>query len=82
MSGHRQADQLQEEAAREELVLDRKMLGGTGFHPRRLPEALVTRLRHRFERIHRGQPASIDGRSWNALLCLASDAKVEVASLC
>ncbi|RWP50302.1 AraC family transcriptional regulator [Mesorhizobium sp.] len=54
------ADQLQEEAAREELVLDRKTLGGTGFHSRRLPDALISRLRRQFEQIHRGLPV---GRS-------------------
>ncbi|BCH33943.1 hypothetical protein MesoLjLc_58730 [Mesorhizobium sp. L-8-10] len=62
------ADQLQEEAAREELVLDRKTFGGTGFHARRLPKAPVTRLRRQFERIHRGQSATAAAGIWRRTL--------------
>jgi AraC-like DNA-binding protein len=49
------ADQLEEEAAREDLVLDRRALGRTGFHPRRLPKGIVACLRREFESIHRGR---------------------------
>lgn len=49
------ADRLEEEAAREELVLDRKALGGTGFHPRHLREDIVAQLQRQFTCIHRGQ---------------------------
>lgn len=49
------ADQLEEEAAREELVLDRKTLGGTGFHPRHLTQPVVARLRRQFRLIHARQ---------------------------
>lgn len=48
-------DHLEVEAAREDLVLDRKSLGGTGVHPRRLPKDMVLRLKRQFECIHRGQ---------------------------
>ena len=47
-------DRLEEEAAREGLVLDRKTLGGTGLHARHLHPGVVAWLRQRFERIHGG----------------------------
>jgi AraC-like DNA-binding protein len=43
---------LEEEAAKEELVLDRRTLGGTGLHARHLHPNAVAWLRQRFERIH------------------------------
>jgi AraC-like DNA-binding protein len=46
------ADRLEEKAAHEGLILDRKALGGTGFHPRRLAPGLISRLRRQFECIH------------------------------
>ena len=49
------ADRLEEEAARAELVLDRKALGGTGLHARHLHPRAVAWLRERFERIHSGR---------------------------
>jgi AraC-like DNA-binding protein len=49
------ADRLEEEAARAELVLDRKALGGTGLHQRLLHPQTVAWLRERFERIHSGR---------------------------
>jgi AraC-like DNA-binding protein len=57
------ADRLEEEAAREELVLDRKALGGTGLHARHLHPGVVTWLRRRFTRIHggRGSARPTDG---------------------
>lgn len=48
------ADRLEQEAAREELVLDRKTLGGTGLHQRHLHPGVLGWLRHRFEGIHHG----------------------------
>ncbi|MDR4494001.1 MAG: helix-turn-helix domain-containing protein [Nitrospirales bacterium] len=48
-------DRLEEEAAREGLVLDRKALGGTGVHPRRLPKGMIAQLRRQFEGIHCGR---------------------------
>ena len=48
-----------EEEAREELVLDRKTLGGTGLHARHLHPGAVAWLRDRFERLHgRPRPSS------------------------
>lgn len=48
---------LEEMAASEELVLDRRVLGGTGIHPRLLTPATVRRLRQAFELVHCGRPA-------------------------
>lgn len=47
-------DRLEEEAAREGLILDRRTLGGTGLHARHLHPGVVAWLRQRFERIHGG----------------------------
>ena len=47
-------DRLEEIAADEGLVLDRRTLGGTSVHPRTLGAAEVRKLRHAFELIHGG----------------------------
>ncbi|TIL81970.1 MAG: helix-turn-helix transcriptional regulator [Mesorhizobium sp.] len=48
------AELLEEQAAREEVVLDSKTLGGTRFHTRRLTDLVIGQLRQQFEGIHRG----------------------------
>jgi AraC-like DNA-binding protein len=49
------AERLEEVAARYDLVLDAKTLGGTGIDAnRRFPKTDIARLRMRFERIHAG----------------------------
>lgn len=53
-------DLLEQEAAQEDLVIDRKTLGGTGFHRRRLPDDVVGRLKRRFELIHAATGSSQD----------------------
>jgi AraC-like DNA-binding protein len=47
-------EQLEQLAAREELVLDRPVLGGTGLHARPLEGSTLTRICHAFELIHAG----------------------------
>ncbi|MDV2983838.1 UNVERIFIED_CONTAM: AraC family transcriptional regulator [Methylobacteriaceae bacterium AG10] len=49
------SDHLESEAAKLELVLDRKTLGGSGVHARRLPSNVVERLARKFDLIHRGK---------------------------
>lgn len=46
------AEKLEEQAAQEDLLLDRKILGGTGIHIRKLPSAVMTRLQTSFQQIH------------------------------
>jgi AraC-like DNA-binding protein len=46
------AEKLEQEAAKEDLILDRHILGGTGIHTRNLEPAALTELRRPFERIH------------------------------
>ena len=48
------AERLEEEAARENLVLDAKALGGTGFHPRLMDPKVIATLRDRMRRMHGG----------------------------
>ncbi|MCB1370109.1 MAG: helix-turn-helix transcriptional regulator [Rhodobacteraceae bacterium] len=48
------AERLEEEAARENLVLDAKSLGGTGFHPRLMDPKVIATLRDRMRRMHGG----------------------------
>lgn len=48
------AERLEEGAAKEDLVLDRQTLGGTGVHDRNVPATVLTRLRCRFEQLHSG----------------------------
>jgi AraC-like DNA-binding protein len=38
--------------------MDLRSLGGTGFHPRRLPENAVGELKTQFEAVHSGRPTS------------------------
>jgi AraC-like DNA-binding protein len=47
-------EQLEEEAAKQDLVLDRKVLGGTGIHARRVPLHVIDPFTKGFERIHAG----------------------------
>jgi AraC-like DNA-binding protein len=49
------AERLEEEAAKDDLVLDRKTLGGTGVHAHDLAPEILTGLRRRFERVHNGR---------------------------
>lgn len=46
-------ERLEEEAAQMDLVLDRKVLGGTGFHTRKMGQSFVAAMRARMQRIHR-----------------------------
>ena len=52
------AEHLEEVAARAELVLDARTLGGTGFHPRRLKDTLLAGLRAGCTQVHGGEPMS------------------------
>jgi AraC-like DNA-binding protein len=47
-------DRLEEIAANEEIVLNRKVLGGTGIHPRTLSPTTVRQVRQAFELVHCG----------------------------
>ncbi|MCS0497782.1 helix-turn-helix domain-containing protein [Ancylobacter sp. MQZ15Z-1] len=49
------AERLEAEAAKYDLVLDRKTLGGTRLHSRKLAASSTERLAERFERIHSGE---------------------------
>tara|TARA_R110000751_G_scaffold1996_14_gene7847 strand:+ start:90 stop:1046 length:957 start_codon:yes stop_codon:yes gene_type:complete len=51
-------DQLQAAAAEKEIVLERRMLGGSGFHPKGLPAAEIASLRRRLRGIHAQTQAS------------------------
>lgn len=55
-------DQLESEAAKQDLVLDRTMLGGTGVHPHDFDDRVRAELRREFARIHAGQASG--GHSW------------------
>ncbi|WP_160012146.1 helix-turn-helix domain-containing protein [Rhizobium sp. 18055] len=54
------ADQLEDEAAKDDLVLDRAALGGTGIHHRSMSSGVVATLAAEFARIHAGQSPRID----------------------
>jgi AraC-like DNA-binding protein len=54
-------ERLEEEAAQQELVLDRKVLGGTGVHPRNMDPKFIAAMRSRMWRIHAGQHVHGDG---------------------
>ena len=56
-------ERLEDAAAREDLVLDRKCLGGTGFHPRHVSAPVNSLLRQRFERVHAGGPSALPGEA-------------------
>jgi len=58
-------DRLEEEAARVDLVLDRRTLGGTGVHRDRAPPETVAALARDIERVH-GESCDDDLRSLNA----------------
>ncbi|MBR1162642.1 AraC family transcriptional regulator [Bradyrhizobium elkanii] len=47
-------EKLEQEAAKENLVLDRATLGNTGRHAQCLPSGLLLRLQHLFGRVHDG----------------------------
>jgi AraC-like DNA-binding protein len=67
------AEPLEAEAAQEELVLDRKTLGGTGIHARQLPAAQILNLRNLFKLIHADQlPTQISGAEVGATLLRAA----------
>lgn len=55
-------DRLEAAAAEEELVLDAKVLGGTGFHPRNMDPRIIAGLERRMRRIHEGRHAPDDAR--------------------
>jgi AraC-like DNA-binding protein len=46
------AEKLEQEAAKEDLILDKHILGGTGIHTRNLEPAVLTELRRSFQCIH------------------------------
>jgi AraC-like DNA-binding protein len=46
------AEKLEEEAAKEDLVLDRSILGGTGIHARSLAPGVLERLQKSFQWVH------------------------------
>jgi AraC-like DNA-binding protein len=52
------AEKLEEEAAKEDLVLDRSVLGGTGVHDRNLAPKTLARLQRLFQQIHDGNIAA------------------------
>lgn len=53
------ADKLEEEAARDDLILDRNLLGGTGIHPRNLDPKALSKLQRLFQRLHEGGTSSL-----------------------
>jgi AraC-like DNA-binding protein len=52
------AERLEQEAAKEDLILDRHILGGTGIHARNLTPGVLTELRRSFQCIHEGRAFS------------------------
>jgi AraC-like DNA-binding protein len=62
------ADRLEEEAAREDLVLDRKTLGGTGFHSRLLDPGVGAWLRRQLACVHGGGFPATGGRIGDVML--------------
>jgi AraC-like DNA-binding protein len=48
------AEKLEEEAAQEDLILNRDVLGGTGVHHRNLAPDILARLRTSFQMVHGG----------------------------
>jgi AraC-like DNA-binding protein len=54
------AERLEEEAAKEGLLLDRHILGGTGVHPRQLPSSINRELTRRFQQIHFGDQGGVE----------------------
>jgi len=59
-------DQLEAEAAQQNLTLDRKTLGGTGLHPQLFDDAVRANLYQAFSRIHAGQTS---GKNSTAMVC-------------
>lgn len=53
-------DRLIEAAAREDLVLDRRTLGGTGFQAARVPRGLVDPITRQMRPVHASAPAAPD----------------------
>jgi AraC-like DNA-binding protein len=62
------AERLEEAAAREDLVLNRRALGGTGFHSGLLHPAVIARLRQSIERVHAGCPSAADAGVGDVML--------------
>jgi AraC-like DNA-binding protein len=52
------AARLEEEAARADLVLDCRRLGGSGIHPRRAPSGSIPELSRAIEGVHAGRASS------------------------
>jgi len=61
-------DQLEAEAAQQNLTLDRKTLGGTGFHPRLFNDGVRAELCREFAQVHAGQTSPATSR---AVVCEA-----------
>lgn len=57
------SERLYEEAAREGLALDGRIVGRTGLHPKPIPLSSLARLRDGVVRIHHSGSATIDRRS-------------------
>lgn len=64
------AERLEAEAARRDLVLDRRALGGTRVHARALPADATAGLRESFRRIHDGSATIGDGTVGERMLGL------------
>ncbi|MEW9838552.1 helix-turn-helix domain-containing protein [Mesorhizobium marinum] len=62
-------DRLEEEAFREDLVLDRNLLGGTGIHCRKIAPDVLVSLTQKFEAAHAGRPRG-NGAGKELLLAL------------
>lgn len=65
------ANRLEEEAAREDLVLNRTALGGTGFHSRLLPDDVIGWLRRCLADVHAGRDDAHPARIGDVLLAAA-----------
>jgi AraC-like DNA-binding protein len=62
------ADTLEELAAERDLVLDARVLGGTGIHPRKIAVEQTSALEGTFGRIHAGRPLRSDREVGTAVL--------------
>ena len=64
-------ERLEEEAAQLGLVLDRRTLGGTGFHRHLMNQNFIAAMRERMRHVHAGRQARGDGAIGAALLAAA-----------
>lgn len=62
------ADALEDLAADRDMVLDARVLGGTGVHPRKIAAAEISALAGSFERIHSGRVVAADREVGTAVL--------------